>query len=595
MSGAFERAGACALLVSLVAIGFTSGAALAVDESSYEITIELGVRVAMRDGVELSTDVYRPDAPGRFPVILRRTPYDNALEVVVARARYWASRGFAYVIQDVRGRGDSDGVFHPLRNEAEDGYDTQTWCGKQPWSNGKIGTAGGSYDGWTQVYTAGMNNPALTTMIVFVAPPDPVKNIPLQDGAFHLSMALWSAYTAGRTLQDISHFDGEAALRTLPLSEIGKALGRDTGIWRTWIDHPALDEYWRPLMYQEKLLETRVSALHISGWYDDDQVGTTSNFVNLTTRAKDPATRKLQRLVIGPWGHVVNRTRKLGSIDFGPDAIIDLDTLQERWYDHWLAGEDNGVMNEAPVRIFVMGINEWRDEQEWPLARTKYVPYYLHSEGRANSRFGDGVLSTEAPRSQPPDRFLYDPDDPVPFITDPGFQQIGGPDDYRAIERRDDVLVYSTPPLTEELEVCGPLRVRLFAATSAKDTDWTAKVLDVHPNGYAQRLNDGIIRARFRQGLDREVLLQPGEVAEYEIDCWATCVRLRKGHRLRLEISSSAFPKFDRNLNTGGPLGKEAKGQIAEQTIYHDAARPSHLLVPVIPGGPADSAVVEAP
>lgn len=552
-------------------------------DAKYEVVRQYDVRVPMRDGVELSADVYRPDAPGKFPVILMRTPYDNGTPGNIKRGKFWASRGFVYVLQDVRGKGESDGVFDPLFHETEDGYDAQTWCGTQAWSSGKVGTTGGSYLGWTQLFPAHLNNPHLAVMMPLVAPPDPWKNIPYQDGAVQLSMAAWMANVSGRGQQDITEHDVAAIWKTLPLVDIGSKFGWEFKTWKTWLDHPAVDDYWRARSYQDRLVETKVPALHVSGWYDDDLVGTLGNFTALSTRAKDPATRSLQRLLVGPWGHSVNRFTKLGDIDFGPTARIDLDALQVRWFSRWLLGEENGIDKEPPVRIFVMGTNVWRDENEWPIARTKYVKYYLRSGGRANSRLGDGVLSPEAPREEKPDRFRYDPADPVPFLMDPDYQQVGSTEDYRAVERRDDVLVYSTPPMTEEMEVCGPLKVRLWAATSGKDTDWTAKVLDVHPDGYAQRLNDGIIRARYRKGLDRPEPVEPGKPEEYEIDCWATCVNLAKGHSLRLEISSSAFPKFDRNLNTGGPIGKEDKWIVADQTIYHDAKRASYLLVPVVP------------
>ena len=331
------------------------------------------------------------------------------------------------------------------------------------------------------------------------------------------------------------------------------------------------------------MLKAKVPILHISGWYDDVLVGTTENFINMATGALDPEVRDRQHLLIGPWGHDTNAGTTLGDIDFGTAAVIDLDRVKERWFDRWLKGEDNGVDSEPPVRIFVMGENRWRNENEWPLERTKFVRYYLHSKGRANSRFGDGRLGTMAPSDGPPDRYRYDPADPAPFITDPHYSQLGGSDDYRAIERRDDILVYTGPELTEPLEVCGPLRVKLFAASSTRDIDWTAKVLDVHPSGYAQRLNDGIVRARFRNTMEREEPLEPGKIEEYDIDCWSTCVVLLQGHRLRLEISSSAFPKFDRNMNTGGPIGKEAEGVVAEQSVYHDEEHPSHVVIPVIP------------
>ncbi len=568
------------IIVPTVLLLFLS---LPASATTYQVKLEFDVKIPMRDGVNLSADIFRPDAAGRFPVILVRTPYDNGTAAEKVRGKFWASRGFVYVTQDVRGRGDSDGVFYPLINEAGDGYDTQTWCGTQPWSNGKVGMTGGSYLGWVQVYSAGLRNPNLAALVSIVTPPDPNRNCPVQFGVYNPTMVSWLAFVSGKTLQDISQLDLMAAYQGLPLYDMDTRLGRTIQAWRDWLDHPALDDYWRKQAYQEKLLEENVPILHITGWYDDVQVGTTENFVNLTTRAKDPLIRKGQRLIIGPWGHAVNTKTKLGDIDFGPQALIELDAIQLRWFDRWLRGVENGVMEEPPVKIFVMGENKWRDEQEWPMARTQYVKSYLHSHGRANSLLGDGTLTPEAPLTEPTDQYSYDPADPVPFITDPGFSQVGGPDDYRAVERRDDVLVYTTPALTEELEVCGPLRLKLYASSSAKDTDWTAKILDVHPNGFAQRLNDGIVRARFRKSLEREELLNPGEIAEYDIDCWSTCILLGKGHRLRLEVSSSAFPKFDRNLNTGGPIGKETEGVVARQIVYHDRLHPSHVIIPVVP------------
>jgi putative CocE/NonD family hydrolase len=551
-----------------------------------DVKMEFDRRVPMRDGVTLSADVYRPDAPGRFPVILVRTPYDNGTAPNVVRGRFWASHGYVYVVQDVRGRGDSDGEFYPLTHEAEDGYDTQTWCADQPWSNGKVGMTGSSYLGWVQVYAAGLRNPALAAMVPIVTPPDPIRNFPVQFGVFGPTSVSWLVMLSGKTNQDISQLDLTRAHNHLPLREIDELLGRRIKAWRDWFDHPTLDEYWEKQAYQEKLLDEQVPALHISGWYDDVLVGTTENYVNLTTRAKEPNVRKRQWLLIGPWGHAVNVGTKLGRIDFGPQAVIDLDELQLRWFDHWLKGVDNGIEKEPAVRVFVMGENRWETEQEWPIARTQYIKYFLHSNGHASSLSGNGTLSSETPANEPPDRFRYDPQDPAPFITEPAFNQVGGPDDYRPVERRDDVLVFTGPVVTEPLEICGPLRVKLYAASSARDTDWTAKVLDVHPDGFAQRLNDGIVRARFRKGPEKEEFLVPGAVEEYDIDCWSTCIVLGKGHRLRLEISSSAFPKFDRNLNTGGPIGKEAKWIVADQIVYHDQLRPSHVVVPVVPPRP---------
>jgi putative CocE/NonD family hydrolase len=538
--------------------------------------MEYDVRVPMRDGMTLSADIYRPRTAERVPIILIRTPYDNGSAGHVAQGKRWAGRGYGYVVQDVRGRGESDGAFYPLRDEARDGYDTIEWLARQPWSNGKVGMMGGSYLGWVQTYAATLKPPALQAMIPAVTPPDPDRNFPVQFGAYGPATLSWLAAISGRTMQDISQHDLRAAYSHLPLYEADRLLGRTLTAWRDWLDHPTRDAYWRVLAYQDDLRDTSVPMLHVSGWYDDVLVGTTENFVNLKGRPN-------QKLLIGPWGHRINAGRKMGAIDFGPSAVIALDSIYERWFDRWLRDRPNGVEREPPVRLFVMEENRWRDEQEWPLARTRYVKYYLSSGGRANSRLGDGRLDTLPPGDQPPDRYRADPANAVPFITDDAFSQIGGPDDYREVERRQDVLVYTSAPLRRPTEVCGPLTVRLFAASSARDADFATKVLAVRPDGFAQRLNDGIVRARFRHGMEQEALLEPGAVERYDVDNWSTCIRFGVGWRIRLEVASHAFPKFDRNLQTGGPIGKEAAGVVAEQTVYHDRERASYLLLPVIP------------
>jgi putative CocE/NonD family hydrolase len=552
-------------------------------QGPHGVRFQYDVRVPMRDGVELSTDLYLPDAPGPFPVILVRTPYDNGVAARVIDGKFWASHGYVYAIQDVRGRGDSDGEFYPLVHEAEDGYDAQTWAGTQPWSTGNVGTTGGSYLGWTQVYPAGLANPYLAAMISVVTPPDPLRNLPYRYGAIAPALVNWLVSISGHTIQDISQHDLEGSYHVRPLRDTDLFFGRRIQAWRDWLDHPTLDDYWRAQSYQDNLMNATAPTLHISGWYDDVLVGTTENYVNLSQRAADPAVRRRQHLVIGPWGHQVNTRRRWGRIDFGPEALVDLRGRQLRWFDRWLKGEENGIDDEPPVRIFVMGDNVWRDEQEWPLARTRYTKFYLHSAGRANSRFGDGTLSTEPPDDEPADTYRYDPSDPTPFITEAAYSQLGGPDDYRAVERRDDVLVYSGPVLTEPLEVCGPLTFKLYAASSARDTDWIGRVLDVHPDGFVQRLNEGLIRARLRNGLEHEVPLTPGRVEAYDIDAWSTCKVLGVGHRLRIEIASAAFPLIDANLNTGGPIGDETDGVVAEQTVFHDRERASYVVVPVIP------------
>jgi uncharacterized protein len=303
----------------------------------------------------------------------------------------------------------------------------------------------------------------------------------------------------------------------------------------------------------------------------------------MTSDACKSAARDRQRMIIGPWMHGAIGQRRIGEFDFGPEAEINLPELQRQWFDAVLRGKPNDT---APVRVFVMGRNVWVDDTQWPLSGTRYVPFYLHSGGSANGRLGDGALSPASPGAEPVDKFRFDPDRPVPYATDFNWKQVGGPDDFSEIELRDDILVYTTEALVEPLFVCGPLRVELFAASSALDTDWTAKILNVYPDGRAIRLNDGAVRARFRSVTGHEELITPGKAERYSIDCWATCIELAPGHRLRLEISSSAFGKFDVNLNGGGRTGTETEPVVAHQVIYHDVQRPSHLLLPVARGLP---------
>ena len=551
-------------------------------EQTYEIKIEFNVRVKMRDGIELSADVYRPDTEGKFPVILSRTPYNKNGSRTLAFGRYFASRGYVYVEMDVRGRGDSDGVFIPYRNDGLDGYDAIEWCSQQSWSTGKVGTIGGSYNGRIQWLAAILQPPHLTTMIVMVTPSDPFVETPT--GVPMPIMISWYHYTSGRVLQNMQALDWSKIHSHLPIYTMDEAIGRPLNIWKEEVDHSKLDEWWEPLRYQNKFERVSVPVLHISGWYDDEQIGTPLNFTGMTTKGKTEEIRRSQKLLMGPWPHgVLAAPRRLGDVDFGPEASMDLNGYFLRWFDYWLKGNDNGIMKEPPVHVFLMAENKWVDENEWPIARTQWTKFYLHSEGRANSLFGDGSLSAIEPRSEPADHYTYDPERPVPFITDPSFAQVGGPDDYRAVERRDDVLVYTSQPLAEDTEICGPVRVKLYASSSVPDTDFMAKLLDVWPDGFAQRLTDGMVRARFRDGMDKPSLIEPNRVYAYDIDLWNTCQMFKKGHSIRLEISSSAFPKYDRNPNTGEELGKTTRVQKAAQRIFHDRKYSSYVLLPVVP------------
>ncbi len=555
--------------------------------STREIRIEFDQRVPMRDGITLSADIYRPidstHTSRKYPVILTRTPYMKLNERVLVSAKYFAERGYVFVAMDVRGRGDSDGTFVPYFNEGYDGYDSIEWCASQAWSDGNVGTIGSSYPGCIQWLAALQNPPHLKAMVVRVTPSDPFVEIPT--GLPSPMTLCWLHFVSGRMNQLMEAVDWERIYEHLPLISMDERAGRRNSNWRANIEHPQLDDYWEPLCYQNKFDQIDVPVLHISGWYDDEQVGTPLNYSGMTTYGATPAARASQRLLMGPWGHVVNKESKLGEVDFGPQSLIDMLAEELRWFNRWLKGYTNlhVTPEEFPVRIFVMGANEWRNEREWPLARTLWTPCYLHSSGSANSRFGDGSLSISKPEAEPTDNYQYNPAYPVPFITDPTSSQIGGPDDYSAIERRDDVLVYVTEPLRKEVEVTGPVRVDLYASSSAPDTDFMAKLVDIWPSGFVQRLCDGMVRARFSDGMDRPSLIEPGKIYKFSIDCWNTCQVFKTGHRIGLEISSSAFPKFDRNLNTGAPLGVTTEMAVAEQRIYHDVEHPSAVVLPIIP------------
>lgn len=553
-----------------------------------QLRFEFDVRVPMRDGVALSTDIYRPQGPGPFPVIVIRTPYDNNAEANVQDAVYFAERGYAVVLQDCRGRYDSDGEFVPLKNEGHDGFDTIEWAAAQPWSTGKVGTYGASYLGIDQLYAATLRPPHLQAMFPIVAYSDFYHNWIYTGGAFLLAYDLrWAISMGTRTRQNQYLWFNTPNHITdlywhLPLITADEAAGRRVPFYREWLEHPTYDEFWKALSLRDKYDRITVPVYLWQGWYDVFLPGALDNFAGLRAQGRTDV-----KLLIGPWVHQA-RGRFVGDLDFGPAADLDRRPVAARWFDHWLKGADTGIMREAPVRIFTMGSNEWRDEWEWPPARTAPVRWYLHSSGRANSMFGDGVLSPEPPSSpEPADRFVYDPRDPVPTLG--GATCCGenttpvpmGPRDQRVSSRRDDVLVYTSAELTSDLEITGPVTARLYAASSAPDTDFTVKLIDVHPSGRAINIADGLLRARYRTSFEKPELMKPGTPYEFTIDLVATSNVFRAGHRLRVEISSSNFPRFDRNPNTGAPVGRSADLATAAQTIFHDAGRPSHLVFSV--------------
>jgi len=552
---------------------------------AYKVVIEENVRVPMRDGVTLATDVYRPDAAGRFPALLLRTPYNKSSPDEIQSSKWYAERGYVVVNQDVRGRFASAGEYYAYRYEADDGYDTDEWIARQPWSDGKVGTLGGSYLGYTQLVQGIRGSSHLTSMATDVTSSDIYHGWTYVDGAFHLGFALpWGAGTIYGKAGQNSRPD----YASLPVATADLALGHANPHYRDWLKHPRRnDPYWETVSYENQVQKISVPLLVVAGWYDIFLRGTLHDHVAIRKQGKTALARQNKRLLIGPWTHSKTVFSGAGdAVDFGPQAKMNGQLLYLAWHDRWLKGIDNGIDRDAPVKLFIMGENSWRNEQEWPLARTKYTRYYLASGGKANTASGDGALTTTPPTGAANDEYTYDPASPVPSLGGNVCCSSvpAGVADHRPIETREDVLVYSTPVLTEAVEVTGPITMTLYASTSARDTDWVARLLDVYPDGRVINLQDGIVRARYRKGKAAPAsLLEPDQVVEYQIDLWATSNLFQAGHRIRLEITSSNFPRFDRNLNTGEDPATGTRMVKARQVIHHSTKYPSHVVLPIIP------------
>ena len=563
----------------------------------FAVLIENDLTAPMRDGTVLRADLYRPDAEGDFPVLLCRTPYDKARRVEVGTKL--AQRGYLVVVQDVRGRFASDGEFRPGffsadHSDAEDGYDTVEWAATLPGSNGKVGTFGSSYEGWTQWELAHTRPPHLAAM----APGAIAANLLDRElsGVLRLGRVLfwsvnslsvdaarrlgnrWKATSLDEANRLWLERDRHKWLWYLPLIDIPEqAMPGIARHWRRWLADHATDFF----RYLDKHRQVEVPALSITGWYDQ-QIGTIKHFTGMTANGGSELARQNQRLIVGPWTHTMDEmNRRVGDVDFGPEAERDYYQIADAWYAHWLKGESTEAEEWPPIQLFVMGANRWRAENEWPLARTVYSDYYLHSAGSANTVAGDGRLSSEPPAEEPHDSYDYDPRDPVMTLFPPNGQQ--APIDQRALDGRPDVLVFATPPLERPIEVTGPVVVKLFAASSAPDTDFVAKLIDVWPDGFTQELCHGIVRARYRESFETPSPIEPGRVYAYTVQLNPTSNLFRAGHRIRVDISSSDFPNFDRNHNTGGDDYRETTLETARQTIFHDAARPSRVILPLIP------------
>jgi putative CocE/NonD family hydrolase len=572
---------------------------------STSVTSQTNVEVPMRDGAVLRADVYRPAGGGRHPVLLQRIPYGKhtpryrSLYLDPMRA---LDRGYAVVIQEVRGRHVSGGDWYPYVHEAEDGYDTIDWVASQPWSDGSVGMFGISYHGATQWLAATEAHPALKAIIPGVTSDSYYDSWTYLGGVFQLYWT--SGWAAAFAMDDLGgraarHSEAMAVLREfrqdshamanhLPIEDM-PGLRRVADYYYDWLAHPTYDDYWKAIAPREKFDRITVPALNQGGWFDGFIRGTLRCYQGMRERGATEVARTQQHLVVGPWLHQPLPDPFAGRGYFGGSAsgaAIDWHGMQLSWFDRWLRGEDNGVDTDPNTYIFIMGANEWRAEESWPPPDAEPMTLFLRSSGSANTLNGDGKLSLDAPgETESPDRFVYDPSNPVPthggahLAGIPGVFEVGV-QDQQVIEAREDVLVYTSAPLERDTEVTGHVELEVWAVTSAADTDWTAKLVDVHPDGQARNVCDGILRASFRDSLESPSPIQPGEVYKYNVDVGPTAMLFRKGHCIRLDVSSSNFPAFARN--TGIPSHGSADLTPATQIVLHDASHPSRLTLPVV-------------
>jgi putative CocE/NonD family hydrolase len=551
-----------------------------------QFRMEFGVRIPMRDSVNLSADMWMPSAPGRYPSILVRTPYIKAAgELGVPKlGQFFANHGYVFVYQDTRGRGDSEGQFDFFFTDAHDGYDTIEWMAAQPWSDGKVGMMGVSYLGTVQWLAAREHPPHL----VCIAPTAPagryMDELPYQGGAFWLAWSIqWLNGTSARSEQgaNAEGLDMKEILKHRPLVTVDEAFGRRMPLYRAFLQHDTMDDYWKRIQFTaDDFKKLGIPTLTTSGWFDGDQPGALFYWRNM--RAYSPA-KDNQYLLIGPWTHVqtfVGGGKKLGDFEFSGDSIYDLKTMHLAFFDHFLKGSAP-TFDFPRAHIYVTGSNKWLDENEYPPAAAQTRSLYLHSGGKANSLGGDGKLTWDTPADEPQDRYTYFPENPVPSSDGEDFGI-----DQRHIERRDDVLVYTSEALHEPLEIVGKVFVHVFASSDARDTDFTARLLDVYPDGRALALGPepvGVIRARYRNGRDHTELLTPGRTEHYEIELYDIGHTFLPGHQVRVEISSSYAPAFSPNPNTGNPIATDTESRPAKQSIFHDHGAASYVALPVMP------------
>jgi len=590
-------------LIALVTLLLASSARAA---NQYAVASERDVAVSMRDGVKLRADIYRPDAEGKFPVLLQRTPYDKNRGVEFGLKA--AARGYVVIFQDVRGRYASEGEWSPFRNESNDGYDSVEWAAALPYSAGKVGMFGGSYVGATQLLAAIAHPPHLAGICPAVTSSNYHDNWTYQGGAFEqwFNESWTSIVLAPDTFNRAvtKHADALAGTRTLPLVEFplfdfeqlpsrSNSTPSLAPYFLEWLDHPSYDDYWKRVSIEDHFSEITVPALHIAAWYDIFLGGSLRNYSGIKAHGGSEEARRGQRLLVVVGGHAGNGP-KIGALDFGQGSKFDDGETVLHWYDYLFKAAQNEFASGKPVSIFVMGSNQWRQEDEWPPARARNTRYFLHSTGAVNGltpsgpeRADNGALSLVAPKAEKPDQYTYDPGDPVPTIGGPlccaALPSGVGPQDQRPAEGRSDVLVYTSPAFAKDTEVTGPVSLELYVSSSAADTDFTGMLVDVWPNGFAQNLTSGILRLRYRDSREKPEPAIPGKTYHITLDLWATSNVFLAGHKLRLEVSSSNFPRFDRNLNTGEEQAHATRMVKAKNVIYHDSTHPSALIVPLVP------------
>jgi len=572
------------------------------------IRVDRDIPMQMRDGVTLRADVYRPDDSEKHPAIVVRTPYSKALggDSDFLSAVRAAFEGFAFVMQDTRGRFASEGEFMPGAPEGLDGYDTIEAVAAEPWCDGNVGTFGGSYLGRNQWQAAIEDPPHLKAIAPQITTSGPLSDSQLggpvdleQSISWFTAMAIdmlerlrrqGQDVTKAREMLDRARFNLSEVYNYLPLKDVPhfqfEGLAEASRVRLTDALPPGLkteeDLHWP---YQK----VKVPCFHAAGWYDLFTGSLFKNFLGMREHGGSELAREGQYVLCGPWAHGGNLLAYVGGLHFGPAGASLATFTMERhlaFFNRYLRGIEGRRM--APVRYFVMGTNRWRNAETWPLPETEWQRFFLRSRGRANTAAGDGRLSRDAPGAEPADVYVYDPRFPVPTVGGrvlPTGSLVPGPFDQSRIEKRSDVLCYTTPELTEELEVTGPLMLHLFASTSARDTDFTARLIDVHPDGSAYNVSEGCIRARCRKSVLHPEPVTPGEVYEFVIDLAATSIVFGRGHRIRIDVSSSNFPRIDRNMNTGNPFGEDTEGIPAVQTVYHQPEYASYIELPVIPEG----------